>query len=274
NDGLGPWQDEEMQAALQYAVREGRSVIPVVLPGAAAKPELPLFLSNRTWVDFREGFTSPLLDKLVWGITGIKATSVKPDESPKAIRANAAQVCDEKLAYLQEQRDNASVDVDLDTLERRIQELRQRVAEHQSPTVALPDNSNRSISIGGNLTGGAVVLGNNNVISLKFTQTTLPSPSSVEIKLELEALRSLLQNLRSDNAKKIDRAIEDAQDEASRPEPDHDEIGSAIERALKYAEQASGYADQLSELQGHVTKITAWLGSHWNKLLTIVGLTT
>src|SRR5438132_11036266 len=34
-DGLGPWEDEEMQAALVLAVKDKRSCIPVLLPGAS-----------------------------------------------------------------------------------------------------------------------------------------------------------------------------------------------------------------------------------------------
>jgi hypothetical protein len=71
-DGLGPWEDEEMQAALVLAVRDKRPVIPVLLPHASAKPELPMFLVNRTWVDLRAGLTEDGLAKLVWGITGIR----------------------------------------------------------------------------------------------------------------------------------------------------------------------------------------------------------
>jgi len=72
SDGIGPWENEEMQAALQIGVRDGRPVIPVLLPDAPSKPELPMFLSNRTWVDLREGFRKDGLDQLVWGITGVK----------------------------------------------------------------------------------------------------------------------------------------------------------------------------------------------------------
>lgn len=72
NDGIGPWENEEMQAALRLAVREKRPVIPVLLPGAPAVPELPMFLGNRTWVDMRTGVTAEGLSRLVWGITGKK----------------------------------------------------------------------------------------------------------------------------------------------------------------------------------------------------------
>ena len=52
--------------------RDGRPVIPVLLPYAPTKSELPMFLSNRTWVDLREGLRKVGLDQLVWGITGVK----------------------------------------------------------------------------------------------------------------------------------------------------------------------------------------------------------
>jgi hypothetical protein len=70
--GIGPWEDEEMQASLAIAVREKRRIIPVMLPNAPDKPDLSLFLANRTWVDLRAGFTEDGLAKLIWGITGKK----------------------------------------------------------------------------------------------------------------------------------------------------------------------------------------------------------
>src|SRR5437660_8868834 len=71
-DGLGPWEDEEMQGALVLAVKTKRPCIPVLLPGAPTQPELPMFLANRTWVDLRAGFSKEGLAKLIWGITGKK----------------------------------------------------------------------------------------------------------------------------------------------------------------------------------------------------------
>jgi hypothetical protein len=71
-DGLGPWEDEEMQSALVLAVRDRRPAIPVMLPGASTQPDWPMFLGNRTWVDFRDGFADEEITRLVWGITGVK----------------------------------------------------------------------------------------------------------------------------------------------------------------------------------------------------------
>lgn len=84
-DGLGPWEDEEMQALLRRAVSAGKPVIPVLLPGAPARPRLPLFLANRTWVDLREGFADAPLDRLVWGITG-ERQGAPPVPPPKRRR--------------------------------------------------------------------------------------------------------------------------------------------------------------------------------------------
>lgn len=52
----------------QYIDREC-SVIPVLLPDAPKKPELPPFLAEFGWVDFRKQVPDPL-KQLIWGITG------------------------------------------------------------------------------------------------------------------------------------------------------------------------------------------------------------
>ncbi len=70
--GIGPWEDREMRAFLNEFVRRNVSVIPVLLPGTAVKPALPLFLSAFTWIDMREGIRKRSIDRLVWGITGVQ----------------------------------------------------------------------------------------------------------------------------------------------------------------------------------------------------------
>jgi hypothetical protein len=71
-DGLGPWQSVEMRACLAQFVERRLPVIPVLLPGAAKKPELPTFLGQLHWVDLRGGISKDGLDALLWGITGSK----------------------------------------------------------------------------------------------------------------------------------------------------------------------------------------------------------
>lgn len=69
--GIGPWQDMELMAFLQMFVERDRPVIPVILPGVKQPPDLPLFLRNMTYVDFRKRQPNPL-DRLLWGITGTR----------------------------------------------------------------------------------------------------------------------------------------------------------------------------------------------------------
>jgi hypothetical protein len=72
--GVGPWSDVEMRAFLVESVTRKIAVIPVLLPGTPAKPRLPPFLFEFTWIDMRKGMRKVELDRLIWGITGIAPT--------------------------------------------------------------------------------------------------------------------------------------------------------------------------------------------------------
>ncbi len=79
-NGIGPWEEPEMQALLIRFVKikragEAMPVIPVLLPGAPGNVKLPVFLETFTWVDLRDGVKKEGLDRLQWGITGIKPVS-------------------------------------------------------------------------------------------------------------------------------------------------------------------------------------------------------
>jgi TIR domain len=80
--GFGPWQNEEMRAAIDQRVRDsGRRfrVIPVLLPGAerAERSSLPTFLAATTWVEFRDSLDDPdALHRLVCG--RFPAVSLEP----------------------------------------------------------------------------------------------------------------------------------------------------------------------------------------------------
>jgi tetratricopeptide (TPR) repeat protein len=76
--GFGPWQNEEMRAAIDRRVRDsGRHfrVIPVLLPGAerAERSSLPTFLATTTWVEFRDSLEDlDAFHRLVCGIRGLE----------------------------------------------------------------------------------------------------------------------------------------------------------------------------------------------------------
>jgi ActR/RegA family two-component response regulator len=70
--GTGPWQNEEMRAALDHAVRTRSDyrIIPVLLPGAN-EASLTSFLARRAWVDFQLGLNDAnAFARLVAGILG------------------------------------------------------------------------------------------------------------------------------------------------------------------------------------------------------------
>ncbi|MES2669684.1 MAG: toll/interleukin-1 receptor domain-containing protein [Pseudomonadota bacterium] len=69
-DGIGPWEDEEVMAALILAKKSGHPIIPVILPDAPKTPDIPFFLNSRTWVDLRPGISATAALKIRWGITG------------------------------------------------------------------------------------------------------------------------------------------------------------------------------------------------------------
>jgi hypothetical protein len=69
--GFGPWQDAEMRAFISEFVSRRCPVIPVILRECSVVPQLPLFMRQFTWVDFRKNEPEPF-DYLMWGITGNK----------------------------------------------------------------------------------------------------------------------------------------------------------------------------------------------------------
>jgi hypothetical protein len=72
SNGIGPWQNEEMQVLLDLAVYLKLPLIPVFLPGAPKQIGKPSFLFSRGYVDLSAGFTTEGIAQLIWGITGQK----------------------------------------------------------------------------------------------------------------------------------------------------------------------------------------------------------
>jgi len=91
-DGIGPWHNAEMRGCLSQFVKRQLPVIPVLLPGAPEAPELPIFLSEFTWVDLRAGLTAEGIGRLVWGITGTRP------ESSQASPVNAGRPASPEIA--------------------------------------------------------------------------------------------------------------------------------------------------------------------------------
>jgi TIR domain/GUN4-like len=71
SNGIGPWQQAELGAFLSVFSRSHKPLIPVLLENAPQTPNLPVFLQERMWVDFRQTQPNPMKN-LIWGITGNK----------------------------------------------------------------------------------------------------------------------------------------------------------------------------------------------------------
>ncbi len=70
-NGVGPWQNTELDAFLRELHGRSCPVIPVLLSDCPNPPPLPVFLRGMTWVDFRNTNPDPL-ELLRWGITGTR----------------------------------------------------------------------------------------------------------------------------------------------------------------------------------------------------------
>ena len=70
-EGIGPWQNFETRALLGEFAKNKRPIIPILLKSATVDPELPIFMKNLAWIDFRKDDPDPY-EQLVWGIKGEK----------------------------------------------------------------------------------------------------------------------------------------------------------------------------------------------------------
>jgi hypothetical protein len=135
--------------------------------------------------------------------------------------------------------------------------------------------SSRSVTAGRDITGSSIVTGDHNTTTTTFTQVPLPPADQVDVKAELAALREALAGMRKvPDRGKLDRAIEDAVEETAKPEPDKEEVGGALERAVKYAKAADDFADHADKLLPRLAALGSWLGPVGHGLLSIVGLTS
>jgi hypothetical protein len=134
-----------------------------------------------------------------------------------------------------------------------------------------PSGDNRSVHAGGNITGASIVTGDYNTVTATV-HVALPPPASVDPKAELAALRELLAKLQTPDRGKLDRAFDDAEEEAAKPDPDKSEIGGALQRVLKAAKGANDFAGQVETLAPRVAALASWLGPVGHGLLALAGL--
>ncbi len=80
--GLGPWEVLEYYVLLSDAVEQRKRIIPIILPGAPAKPALPKFTQVFRRVDMRAGVTREKIQEIVAGIREGRLPDRLPDRLP------------------------------------------------------------------------------------------------------------------------------------------------------------------------------------------------
>ena len=132
--------------------------------------------------------------------------------------------------------------------------------------------NDRSVKAGRDIVGSLITTGDGNMVQMRDVSVTLTSGDDVDIGAELAGLRQALMALKASDQGKIDRALQDAEEEARKAEPDKDEIGSAVERAVKYAKGASDFGENVGKIADQLAPVVSWLGNNWTGILSIAGI--
>ena len=134
------------------------------------------------------------------------------------------------------------------------------------------NGSNRSVTAR-DIRGSSIVPRDHNTVSTSMTQVALPPADKVDLKAELTALRELLAELKNvPDRGKLDRAMQDAVEETAKAQPDKDEVGGAVERAIKYAKSANDFGDHVEKLLPRLAAIASWAGVAGRGLLALISV--
>ncbi|MBP0031919.1 MAG: hypothetical protein J7524_01970 [Roseofilum sp. Belize BBD 4] len=137
---------------------------------------------------------------------------------------------------------------------------------------------NRSIYVGGDVTGSplatgdgnSIVIGDGNQSRVEFQQAPLPKPETVHIIFsELKAIEEIFTNFNDPIATGVAQKLAS---EAEKPELDPSIVAETLDTGLNYIQKLSGFAEKVNQLKPHVEATASWLGEHGHKLLPLVGL--
>jgi tetratricopeptide (TPR) repeat protein len=92
--GLDPWERPVVRDCLQQMMKEGRPVVPILLPGAPEEPEHEMFrfIRDEAWVDFRAGLDTDEIDRLIWlsqGLLPCRGDREEPAKAPPDLAGSA-----------------------------------------------------------------------------------------------------------------------------------------------------------------------------------------
>ncbi len=116
------------------------------------------------------------------------------------------------------------------------------------------------------ISNSAVITGDNNTV----TQHVFPPAAGVDAVAELAALRTLLGTMAIPDATKLGRALDDAAEDAAKPEPEKAEVAGALGRIVGYAKKAADFGTHVATLTPMVEKLCGWLGEHGPKVWALL----
>ena len=122
----------------------------------------------------------------------------------------------------------------------------------------MTSSDDRSVAVGGNITGSIVQTGEHNRASLRAVQ--LPPAQAVDIRAAVRALQVQLLELDIPERHKVERALADAEEESRKPAPDKQELASGLGTALGYAKKAADFSEHSGKIADLVTRIGGWIG--------------
>jgi hypothetical protein len=131
-------------------------------------------------------------------------------------------------------------------------------------------DSSNAISIGGNVKGSSIVMGDSNIVATGDIGISHPDPGSFDIVEELDAIRNLIIKSQKKTNDEIIQQLDDAKTEASKSLPDKQRVGDSVKSVLNYASGMAGVGYFAERLSPHLRNIVSWLGASWHDLLQII----
>jgi hypothetical protein len=117
---------------------------------------------------------------------------------------------------------------------------------------------------------GAFATGDQSIAKATFSEVIAPD-ANVDIVTALTTLQNILSGLPGIGTKALTR-LNEAREEASKPEPKREEVKDLVTQATHYAREAVGFAESAEKLKPHLRQIAAWLGSAWLSWAPTLGL--
>ena len=129
---------------------------------------------------------------------------------------------------------------------------------------------NEASFVAGRDNKGAFATGEESTATATINETIAPDPN-IDILAVLAALQSVLTCMPGIERKALTR-IEEAREEAVKPEPKRDEVKRLVAQATQYAKDAATFSDAVEKLKPNLMQIAAWTGSTWQAWAPMLGL--